>query len=179
MVGREINSKVAEWAARRVRREARVRRVERVERVRREVRIKKETTYPYYVPLGSYLAMRLGEEGMKKLLKEVGVRTEEQLEEEYMTQIMREPGVCTNPGGPKFQTFDVEKLGEGALQRLIRGWESGLQIVTVGKGRRSRRFVEMLGMGPHSSHIITTKEQASQDTGRGQTRGVEKEVINR
>ena len=46
-------------------------------RVRKEVTIKKEITYPHYMPLGKYLAWRLGKEGVKKLMKEVGVRTEE------------------------------------------------------------------------------------------------------
>ena len=147
-------------------------------RVKREVTIKKETTYPHLMPLGSYLAMRLGEEGMRKLLKEEGVRTEKQLEERYMRHIMREPGPCKNPG-EDFQTFDVTKLGEGAVQRLIRGWESGPQIVSVSDGGKAQVFVKMLAMSPSSPHIITPftiKEQPKQDTGEGQLKGVEKKV---
>ena len=147
-------------------------------RVKRVVTIKKETTHPYLMPLGSYLAMMLGEEGMRKLLKEEGVRTEKKLEEKYMRQIMREPGPCKNPG-EEFQTFDVTKLGEGALQRLIRGWESGPQIVSVSDGGKAQVFVRMLAMSPCSTRIITPiikEEQASQDTGRGHYRGVEEEV---
>ena len=147
-------------------------------RVKRVVTIKKETTHPYLMPLGSYLAMMLGEEGMRKLLKEEGVRTEKKLEEKYMRQIMREPGPCKNPG-EEFQTFDVTKLGEGALHRLIRGWESGPQIVTVTEGGKAQVFVRMLAMSPCSPHIITpitTEEQPKQDTGGAQLKGVEKEV---
>ena len=138
-------------------------------RVRKEVRLRKETTYPYYVPVGNYLAMKLGEMG-----------TEKRLEAEFMAQIKREPGVCKGPQNPQFRNFDVAKLGEVALQRLIRGCESGLEIVHVGEGGRTRPCVVMHAMGPHSSQIIipaTTKEQTSQDTGRGQFRGVEEEVI--
>ena len=147
-------------------------------RVKRVVTIKKETTHPYLMPLGSYLAMMLGEEGMRKLLKEEGVRTEKKLEEKYMRQTMREPGPCKNPG-EEFQTFDVTKLGEGALHRLIRGWESGPQIVTVTKDGKAQVFVRMLAMSPCSPHIITpitTEEQPKQDTGEAQLKGVEKEV---
>ena len=149
-------------------------------RVKRVVTIKKETTHPYLMPLGSYLAMMLGEEGMRKLLKEEGVRTEKKLEEKYMRQTMREPGPCKNPG-EEFQTFDVTKLGEGALQRLIRGWESGPQIVSVSDGGKAQVFVRMLAMSPCSTRIITPiikEEQASQDTGRGHSRGVKEEVRN-
>ena len=147
-------------------------------RVKRVVTIKKETTHPYLMPLGSYLAMMLGEEGMRKLLKEEGVRTEKQLEERYMRHIMREPGPCKNPG-EGFETFDVTKLGEGAVQRLLRGWESGPQIVSVGDGVKAQVFVKMLAMSPSSPHIITPftiKEQPKQDTGEGQLKGVEKKV---
>ena len=147
-------------------------------RVKRVVTIKKETTHPYLMPLGSYLAMMLGEEGMRKLLKEEGVKTEKKLEEKYMRQIMREPGPCKNPG-EGFQTFDVTKLGEEAVQRHIRGWESGPQIVTVTEGGKAQVFVRMLAMSPCSPHIITpitTEEQPKQDTGEAQLKGVEKEV---
>ena len=147
-------------------------------RVKRVVTIKKETTHPYLMPLGSYLAMVLGKGGMMKLLKEEGVRTEKKLEEKYMRQIMREPGPCKNPG-EGFQTFDVTKLGEEAVQRHIRGWESGPQIVTVTEGGKAQVFVRMLAMSPCSPHIITpitTEEQPKQDTGEAQLKGVEKEV---
>ena len=161
------------------RHEAEQKKPERAARVKKEVKIKKEATYPYYVPLASYLAKELGEERMEKLRKELGVRTDEQMEKKYMAQIMREPGACKNPLGPKFRAFDVEKLGEGALQRLIRGWESGQEIVNVGEGGKTRPCVVMHALSPHSCHIInpvTTKEQASQDTGRDQIKGVEKKV---
>ena len=35
----------------------------RVRKEVKEVRIRKETTYPYYVPVGGYLAMKLGNGG--------------------------------------------------------------------------------------------------------------------
>ena len=92
-----------------VERAARVKKVEKTKkalRAKKVVTIKKETTTPYLMPLGSYLATKLGEEGMRKLLREEGVRTEKQLEERYMRHIMREPGPCKNPG-EEFQTFDV------------------------------------------------------------------------
>ena len=153
-------------------------------RVRKEVTLRKEITYPHYMPLGSYLAMTMGKEGVKKMMKELGVKTEkrleEMLEERYVAGMRREPGVCVNPLGEKFRRFDVEALGEGALQRLIRGWESRPDIASVEEGGRTRWFVTLLAMGPHSSHIITpvtTKEQPSQDRGRGPFRGVEEEVI--
>ena len=86
--------------------------------VRRKVTIKKETSYPGLMRLGSYLAFREGKEGMKKLQKE-GTKTEEQVEEQleqkYMEEMMRQPGVCKNPDGEMFQTFDVEALGEGKI----------------------------------------------------------------
>ena len=164
-----------------VKRAARVKKVEKTKKAvkaKKVVTIKKETTFPYQMPLGRYLAMQLGEEGMRKLRKEEGVRTETQLEERYMRQVMREPGPCKNPG-EGFQTFDVTKLGEGAVQRLIREWESGPQIVTVTDGGKAQVFVKMLAMSPSSPHIITPftiKEQPKQDTGEGQLKGVEKKV---
>merc|ERR1719209_2214692 len=98
----------------------------------------------------------------------------------YMAQITREPGVCKSPQWSQFKSFEVEKLGEAALQRLIRGCESGLEIVHVGEGGRTRPCVVMHAMSPHSSHIIipaTTKDQTSQDAGRDQIKGVDKEVL--
>ena len=182
-----VNMEIPHWDAwegkqvKPVERAARVEKVVEIKkalRVKKEVTIKKETTHPYLMPLGGYLAMMLGEEGMRKLLKEEGVRTEQKLEEKYMRQIMREPGPCENPG-EEFQTFDVTKLGEGALQRLIRGWESGPQIVSVSDGGKAQVFVRMLAMSPCSTHIITpitTKEQPKQDTVEGQLKGVKEKV---
>ena len=143
----------------------------------KEVRLKKETTYPYFVPIGSYLAIKLG--------KESGARIEKQLEENYKALIMREPGVCRNPDNPNFRAFDVEKLPQGALQRLIRGWESGLEIVDVGKGGKTQLCAVLHAMSPNSCPVnsvtpvtpVTTKEEASKDTRSDQIKGVEKEVI--
>ena len=147
--------------------------------VRRKMTLKKETSYPHLMPICSYLAMTLGQEGFKKLLKEEDVRSEDLLEKRYLERMMREPGVCKSPDWEPYRAFDVEKLGEGALQRLIRGWESGPEIVTVEEGGRTRLFVTLLAMSPFSPHIITpviAKEQAKQDTDRAQFKGVESKV---
>jgi hypothetical protein len=96
-----------------------------------------------------------------------------------MARIMREPGICKNPGRKGYQRFDVEKLGEGALQRRIRGWESGELIVSEGDGEKAQWFVTLLAMGPCSPLItspIAVKEHAKQDKERGPFRGVEEEV---
>ena len=153
-------------------------------RVRKEVTLRKETTYPHYMPLGSYLAMRLGKEGVKKMTKELGVKTEkrleELLEERYVAEMRREPGVCVNPLGDEFQRFDVEALGEAALQRLIHGWESRPDIASVEEGGKTKWLMTLQAIGPHSSQIITpvtTKEQPGEDRGRGPFRGVEEEVF--
>ena len=172
------------WSKYEMEQEERQKKPEKVVKVKKEVKIKKETTYPYYMRLGSYLALQLGEEGMKKLQREEGVRTVEKLEERYKKHIMREPGVCNNPSIEASRAFDVEKLGEGALQRLIQKWESGPQIVSIGEGDKAQLCVVMLAMGPNNSsspHIfapIIKEEQASQDRGRGHSRGVKEEVRN-
>ena len=166
-------------------RAARVRKVAKIKkavRVKRVVHIKKETTHPHLMPLGSYLAMQLGEEGMKKLRREKGVRTEKQLEERYSEEILREAGVCLNPGPFVSQSFDVEKLGPAAQWTLIRKYQAGPKIITVDKGERSELFVVMHAMGPRDPLIttpVTLKEQqAKQDTGSSQLREVEAEVMN-
>ena len=117
---------------------------------------------------------------MKKLLKEEQVKNEQELEQKYMERIMREPGLCKNPSRKEYQLFDVTKLGEGALQSRIRGWESGEQIVSVGDGEKAQWFVTLLAMGPCSPLIrtspIANKEHAKQDKERGPFRGAEEEV---
>ena len=116
---------------------------------------------------------------MKKLLKEEQVKNEQELEQKYMERIMREPGLCKNPSRKEYQLFDVTKLGEGALQSRIRGWESGEQIVSVGDGEKAQWFVTLLAMGPCSPLItspIAINEHAKQDKERGPLRGVEEEV---
>ena len=132
------------------------------------------------MPICTYLAMRLGENEMKKLLKEEQVKNEQELEQKYMERIMREPGFCKNPSRKEYQLFDVTKLGEGALQSRIRGWESGEQIVSVGDGEKAQWFVTLLAMGPCSPLIrtspIANKEHAKQDKERGPFRGAEEEV---
>ena len=116
---------------------------------------------------------------MKKLMKEEQVKNEQELEQKYMERIMREPGFCKNPSRKEYQLFDVTKLGEGALQNRIRGFESGEQIVSVGVGGKAQWFVTLLAMGPCSPLItspIAVKEHAKQDKERGPFRGVEEEV---
>ena len=121
-------------------------------RVRKEVTIKKEITYPHYMPLRSYLAWRLGKEGVKKLMKEVGVRTEERLEELleewYTAEMMRQPGVCKNPTWVQFQKFDVETLGEKEVKTLIRSSESGLMIKSRYYPGKTEHYVVLLAMSP-------------------------------
>ena len=170
--------KPAEQAAK-VRKVAKIRKAVRVKRV---VHIKKETTHPHLMPLGSYLARKLGEEGMKKLRKETGVRTEKQLEERYSREILKEAGVCQNPGTMVSRSFDVEKLGPAAQWTLIRKYQAGPKIIRVDKGEKSELFVVLHAMGPRDPLIttpVTIKEQqAKEDTGSGQPRGVEAEVMN-
>ena len=139
--------------------------------------IRKETTHPYLFPLGDYLAMKLGEEGMRKLLRDERVRTPEELEKRYLAQVMRQPGIAKNPGPQVKKFFNVEMLEEGALQRLIRGWEQGPEIVSVGEDGNAKVFVKMLAMSPlHIMHPFTIKEQPSEDTGSVPSKGVNKEV---
>ena len=170
--------KPAEQAAK-VRKVAKVKKTVKVKRV---VHIKKETTHPHLMPLGSYLAMQLGEEGMKKLRKEKGVRTEKQLEERYSEEILREAGVCQNPGTMVSRKFDVEKMEPAAQWTLIRKYQAGPKIITVDKGGRSELFVVLHAMCPRDPLITTPvtfkEQQAKQDTGSGQLRGVEAEVMN-
>ena len=119
---------------------------------------------------------------MKKLRREKGVRTEKQLEERYSEEILREAGVCLNPGPFVSQSFDVEKLGPAAQWTLIRKYQAGPKILRVDKGERSELFVVMHAMGPRDPLIttpVTLKEQqAKQDTGSSQLREVEAEVMN-
>ena len=148
----------------------------------RKVVIKKEKTYSHLMPICTYLAMKLGQEGYQKLLTEERARNEEQLEEKIMARIQREPGVCQNPDRETFNAkdFDVAKLGEEDLKRLIRGWESGLEIVKVENGGKARHFVVILSLGPNyfnSRQPMVKKEETKEDTGESQLRGVEQEVI--
>ena len=157
--------------------EQQVKLAEKPTRVRRPVTIRKETTHPYLFPLGDYLAMKLGEEGMRKLLRDERVRTPKELEKRYLAQVMRQPGIAKNPGPQVKKFFNVEMLEESALQRLIRGWEHGPEIVSVGEEGNAKVFVKMLAMSPlHIIHPMTIKEQPSEDTGSAPSKGVDKEV---
>ena len=87
--------------------------------------------------------------------------------------------MCKNSWEEKSEAFNVEKLGEGELQRRIRDWENGPKMVIREEGNRTSLFVTMLAMGPTNQHInnpLFIKEQAKQDIGKGQVRGFEAEV---
>ena len=92
----------------------------------RDAPLKSAPSYPYEVRVGTYLAMREGPEGMRKLEKE-GVN-EHKLEEKFMEEILRKPGICQNPGIEESRMFDVEKLDEAAVKKLIRKCASGPMI---------------------------------------------------
>ena len=114
---------------------------------KRQFKIKKETTHPYQMRLGTYLALREGEEGMRRLRKE-GIRTEQQLEDRYMKGVLGKPGVCKNSDVD--QKFDIDKLGEEAVKKLIRGCRSGPMIESrfyPGTGK-TEYYVVLLAMSP-------------------------------
>ena len=120
---------------------------------KREVHIRKETTHPYEVRVGAYLALKEGEEGMRRLQKD-GKTTRQQLEQElenrYMKGVLGKPGVCKNPGAMSVKKFDVEKLDEEALEKKIRDFSSGPLIKSrdnPGNGKTEYYFV-LLAMSP-------------------------------
>ena len=115
--------------------------------VKKEIKIKKDTTYPYEVRLGSYLKLKEGEEGMRRLRKE-GIKNEQQLEMRYMEEVLRKPGVCKNPTWVQFQKFDVETLGEKEVKTLIRSSESGLMIKSRYYPGKTEHYVVLLAMSP-------------------------------
>ena len=90
--------------------------------------------------------------------------------------------MCQNPGTLVSQNFDVEKLGPAEQWTLIRKYQAGPKIITVDKGEKSELFVVLHAMGPRDPLItipVTIKEQqAKEDTGSGQLRGVEAKVMN-
>ena len=67
-----------------------------------------------------------------------------------MKQILRKPGICQNPSGNEFRKFDVEKLDEEAVEKLIRGCASGPMIrsrLNPASGSLEH-FVVLLAMSP-------------------------------
>ena len=135
---------------------------------KREVKIKKETTHPYQMRLGSYLALREGEEGMRRLRKK-GIKTEQELEERYMEGILGKLGVCKNSVFE--QTFDITELGEEAVKKLIRDWRSGEMIEShffpaTGK---TEYYVVLLAMSPvqEVQKKGAQKEESQEDTDTG------------
>ena len=130
--------------------EQQVKKVARARRVVTEV-VKPEKTYSHLFPLGDYLAMVLGEKGMKNLRRDGGAKSKTGLEEKYLEQMMRKPGVCKNPFYKNFMAFDVEKLEEEPLQRRIFEMESRPEIVTDEQGRH---YVVLLGFStPPASKV--------------------------
>ena len=141
---------------------------------KREVYIKKETTHPYQMRLGSYLALREGEEGMRRLRK-MGIRTEQQLEEKYMEGIMAKLGVCQNSvfekkGEETVQKFDIEKEGEEAVKKWITNWRSREKIEShyfpaTGK---TEYYVVLLAMSPvqavQKKRAEKEKQESQKDT---------------
>ena len=118
----------------------------RVKRVR-DAPLRSTPSYPYEMRVGTYLALREGPEGMRKLQMK-GV-TEQKLEEKFMKEILRRPGICQNPAS-EFQKFDVEKLDEEAVLTHIRKFASGPRIKSrynPGSGR-TEHFVVLLAISP-------------------------------
>ena len=127
-----------------------------------------QTTYPYEMRLGTYLAMKEGEVGMRRLFK-LGVKTHERLEELYVEQVIsRELGVCANPLNAEFQKFNVEALGEEAVKKLIRSWQSGLKTEARKnpENGKTNYYVRLLAMSPgQGDPIRAEKEEQEQQTG--------------
>ena len=126
--------------------------------------VKKVTTYPYEMKLGTYLVMREGEVGMRRLCK-LGVKTPEKLQDLYVEQVfLREPGICANPN-KEFQKFNVEALCDEAVKRLISSWESGLKIEAhqnPGNGRTDY-YVRLLAMSPGQGDLIRAVKEKQQE----------------
>ena len=114
----------------------------------RDAPLKSAPSYPYEVRVGTYLAMREGPEGMRKLEK-AGV-TAEKLEVKFMEEILRKPGICQNPSIEESKYFDVEKLDEEAVKNLLRRCASGPKI----KSRynpasgKTEHYMVLLAMSP-------------------------------
>ena len=123
--------------------------------------VKSVTTYPYEMKLGTYLAVKEGEAGMRRL----GVKTPERLEQLYVEQVvLREPGICANPN-KEFQKFNVEALCDEAVKRLITSWESGLKIEAhqnPGNGRTDY-YVRLLAMSPGQGDLIRAVKEKQQE----------------
>ena len=140
--------------------------------------VKPEKTYSHLFPLGDYLAMVLGEKGMENLRRDGGAKSKQGLEEKYLEQMTRKPGVCKNPSHKNYMAFDVEKLEEEPLQRRIFEMESRPQIVTDEQGQH---YVVLLGLSPNNLFCKeysprVKKEETEKDTGKSQSKGVEQEV---
>ena len=130
----------------------------------RNAPLKSTPSYPYEMRVGTYLAIKEGPEGMKKLeLKGV---TEQQLEEKFMKEILRRPGICQNPAREGFQEFDVEKLDEEAVMNRIRGYASGPMIrsrLNPASGS-TEHFVVLLAMSPgQGGEMKADKEEGQQN----------------
>ena len=135
----------------------------RVKRVR-DAPLRSTPSYPYEMRVGTYLARREGPEGMRKLQMK-GV-TEHKLEEKFMKEILRRPGICQNPAEKGFQKFDVEKLDEEAVMNRIRGYASGPMIrsrLNPASGS-TEHFVVLLAMSPgQGGEMKADKEEGQQN----------------
>ena len=138
----------------------------RVKRVR-DAPLRSTPSYPYEMRVGTYLALREGPEGMRKL--EMKGVTEQKLEERFMKEILRKPGVCHNPAR-EFQKFDVEKLDEKAVTELIKKFASGPMIqsrLNPASGR-TEHFVMLLAVTPGQGgeRKADKKEEQQSDSDR-------------
>ena len=114
----------------------------------RDAPLKSAPSYPYEVRVGTYLAMREGPEGMRKLEK-AGV-TAEKLEVKFMEEILRRPGICQNPSIEGSKYFDVEKLDEEAVKNLLRRCASGPEIKSLynSASGKTEHYMVLLAMSP-------------------------------
>ena len=121
--------------------------------------LKSTPSYPYEMRVGAYLAWRKGPEEMRKLEKK-GVN-EQKLEEKFMEQILRQPGICLNPSIDESKYFDVEKLDEEAVKTLIRRCASGPEIksrLNPANGKTEHYFV-LLAMSPVQGSMMKGGER--------------------
>ena len=92
--------------------------------------------------------------------------TEHKLEEKFMKEILRRPGICQNPAEKGFQKFDVEKLDEEAVMNRIRGYASGPMIrsrLNPASGS-TEHFVVLLAMSPgQGGEMKADKEEGQQN----------------
>ena len=102
-------------------------------------------SYPHEIRVGKHLAMKQG--------KGMGDEEEEKrLETEYVNEIFRKRGACTNSDIGKPPKVNMESMGEEEVMAVIRGWEGGPMI----RSRRDpadpskfKHYFVLLSMSPH------------------------------